>query len=186
MKQLENLPSYKDALDSFTAHGNHVVRYSCHESSGTWCDICIEQKLVKAAKSEEGLRRGRMRNSDSGHKCWVQTLNHFLDVNHFLEVAVKKCGSLHKDLAKTRMKRDPEVTAIRCFEENNSFDHNRGKNILVFFSPGFASTADDAVKAGRATEVGREMQIKLDGKSVTSTMEVNFKGQREEESPTLT
>ena len=31
MKQLENLPSYKDALESFTAHGKHVVRYSCHE-----------------------------------------------------------------------------------------------------------------------------------------------------------
>ena len=31
MKQLENLPSYKDALESFTTHGNHVFRYSCHE-----------------------------------------------------------------------------------------------------------------------------------------------------------
>ena len=27
------------------------------------------EKSAKAAKSEGGLSRGRMRNSDSGHKC---------------------------------------------------------------------------------------------------------------------
>ena len=37
------------------------------------------------------------------------------------------------------------------------------------------STADDAINAEKATEVGREMQIKLDRKSVTSTIEVNLK-----------
>ena len=31
--------------------------------SGTWCDICTEQTLMKAAKSEGGLSRGRKRNS---------------------------------------------------------------------------------------------------------------------------
>ena len=96
-KQLDNLPSYKDA----TTHGNHVVRYSCYEWSGTWCDSCIEQTLIKSAKSEGDLTRGRMRNSDSGHKCLVQILNHFSDVNHLMEVAVKKHDPLHKDLAKT-------------------------------------------------------------------------------------
>ena len=69
MKLLETLPEYKEIFERCTAHGNHVVRYSCHDWSGTWCDICIEQRLMKAAKSEGGLSRGRMRNSDSGHKC---------------------------------------------------------------------------------------------------------------------
>ena len=45
---------------------------------------------MKAARSEGGLSRGRMRNSDSGHKCWVQTLNHFADVNQHMEEGVKK------------------------------------------------------------------------------------------------
>ena len=45
--------------------------------------------------------------------------------------------------------------------------------LLVSFST-FTSTADDAVNAERAAEVGREMQINLDGKSVTSTMQVKF------------
>ena len=52
MKELETLPAYKDTLQRLTAHGNHVVRYSSHELSGTWCDICIEQTLMKAAKSQ--------------------------------------------------------------------------------------------------------------------------------------
>ena len=176
IKQLETLPGYKDTFESFTAHGNHVVRYSCHDWSGTWCDICIEQRLMKAAKSEGGLSRGRMKNSDSGHKCWVQTLNHFSDVNQRMEESVKKHGPLHKDLAKTRMKRDAETIglALKWFEENNHFDHDRDKQLLVSFSTGFTSTADDAVNAERAVEVEREMQIKLDGQSVTSTMEVKF------------
>ncbi len=75
---------------------------------------------------------------------------------------------LHKDLAKTRMKRDAEAIglAFKWFEENNPFDQDRDKKLLVSFSTGFTSTANDAVNAERAAEVGREMQTKLDGQSV--------------------
>ncbi|KAM6992309.1 uncharacterized protein LKV04_008361 [Tautogolabrus adspersus] len=177
MKQLKTVPGYKETLESITAHGNHVVRYSCHDWSGTWCDICIEQTLMKAAKSDGGLSRGRMRNSDSGHKCWVQTLNHFSDVNQCMEEGVKKHDPLHKDLSRTLMKRDTEAVelTLKWFEENNPFDQDRDKQLLVSFSTGFTSTAGDTVNAETAAEVGRVMQIKLDGQSVTSTMEVKFK-----------
>ena len=67
---------------------------------------------MKAAKSEGGLSRGRMRNSDSSHKCWVQTLSHFADVNQRMEEGVKKHCPLHRELAKTRMKRDAEAIAL--------------------------------------------------------------------------
>ena len=70
----ELLPGYKEI---FEQHGSLLS--PCW--SDTWCDISIEQTLMKAAKSEGGLSRGRMRNSDSSHKCWVQTLSHFADVN---------------------------------------------------------------------------------------------------------
>ena len=43
------------------------------------------------------------------------------------------------------------------------------------FSTGSTSTGDDSVNAERAAEVGMEMQIKLDGQSVTSTMDVKSK-----------
>ena len=38
------------------------------------------------------------------------------------------------------------------------------------FSTGFTSTGDDSVNAERAAEVGIEMEINLDGQSVTSTV----------------
>ncbi|TKS86210.1 hypothetical protein D9C73_020327 [Collichthys lucidus] len=158
MKQLETLPAYKETFKNFTAHGNHLVRYSSHDWSGTWCDICIEQILMKAAKSESGLSRGRMRNSDSCHRYWVLTLNHFSNVNQHMEEGVKKHGPLHTDLAKTQMKRDAETIelVLKWFEEINPFDQDRDKELLVSFSTGFTSTRDDPVNAQRTAEVGRE------------------------------
>ena len=111
MKQLESLPEYKEVFEKVAAYESHVVRYSGHERSGTWCDICIEQKLMKAAKSEGRLSRGRMSNSYSGHKCWVQALNHFAYVNQRMDEGMKKHRPLHKDLRGTRMKRDAEAIA---------------------------------------------------------------------------
>ena len=64
---------------------------------------------MKAAKSEGGLSICRMRNSDSSHKCWVQTLSHFADVNQRMEEGVKKHCPLHRELAKTR---DAEAIAL--------------------------------------------------------------------------
>jgi len=118
---------------------------------------------MKAAKSEGGLTRGRMRNSDSGHKCWIQTLNHFSYINDCMEEGIKKHRSLHKDLAKTRMKQDSEgiKLVLKWLEENNPFDLDQDKQLLISFSTGFTSTADDAVNAERAAAVGREMQINL-------------------------
>ena len=122
---------------------------------------------MKAAKSEGGLSRGRMRNSFSGHKCWVLTLSHFSDINQRLEEDVSKYAPLHTDLLKTQMKRDTEAVelALKWFEENMPFDNNRDKELLVSFSTGFTSTEGETVNAERAgmQMVGMEMQIKLDG-----------------------
>lgn len=177
MKEVENLPAYKSTLEHFTAHGNHVVRYSSHEWSGTWTDICIEQTLMKAAKSQGGLSRGRMRNSFSGHRCWVLTLSHFSYVNQQMEEDVIKHAPVHRDLAKSQMKRDAEAVELilKWFEENTPFDNDRDKDLLVSFSTGFTSTGDDSVNAERAAEVGMEMQIKLNGQPVTTTMDVKSK-----------
>ncbi len=179
MKQIESLPEYREVIEKCINDGSHVVRYSGHEWSGTWCDICIEQKLMKAAKSEGGLSRGRMRNSDSGHKCWVQTLDHFADVNHRMEESAKQHSLLHKDLGEARMKRDTEAIsrALTWFQENDPFDQDRDIKLLVSFSTGFTSTENYQVNAEKAAEIGREMHKKLDRKSVTSTMEVKFKVQ---------
>ena len=139
IKGLETVPAYRETLEHFTAHGNHIMRYSSHDWSGTWCDICIEQTLMKAAKSEGGLSRGRMRNSDSGHKCCVLkllTLSHLSNINRCMEADANTHAPLHRDLGKTQMKRDAVAVALalQWFEENNPFDHDQDKEMLVSFS----------------------------------------------------
>jgi len=76
------------------------------------------------------------------------------------------------------MKQDSEgIELVLKWLENNPFDLDRDKQLLISFSTGFTSTADDAVNSERAAAVGREMQINLDGKSATSSMQVKFKVQ---------
>ena len=78
------------------------------------------------------------------------------------------------------MKRDAEAVklALEWFDENNPFNYDRDKQLLVSFSSEFTSTAE--VNAERATEIQEirmQMQIKLDGQPVTSTMGVKLKVQ---------
>ena len=87
-----------------------------------------------------------------------------------MEEGIKKHIPLHKDLAKTMMKRDTEGIGLvlKWLEEYSPFDLDQDKQLLISFSTGSTSTADDEVNAERAAAVGREMQINLDGKSVIS------------------
>ena len=57
------------------------------------------------------------------------------------------------------------------------FSNDRGKELLVSFSTGFTSTGNNSVNTERTAEVGREMQIKLVGQSVTLTMDGKSKVQ---------
>jgi len=53
------------------------------------------------------------------------------------------------------MKRDAEAVALALtwLEENNPFDHDQAKQLLVSFATGFTSTTNDGVNAERAAEV---------------------------------
>ena len=66
------------------------------------------------------------------------------------------------------MKQDTEAIGfvLKWLKENNLFNLDRDKQLqlLASFSTVFTSIADDAVNAERAAEVGRVMQINLDGK----------------------
>ena len=46
-----------------------------------------------------------MRESDSGHKCWVQMLNHFADINQCMEEGVKKLSNPQRSCRNTNGKR---------------------------------------------------------------------------------
>ena len=108
-----------------------------------------------------------MENSDSGHKCWIQTLNHFSYINNCMEEGIKKQRLC------LWMKQDTEAIGLvhTWLEENNPFNLDCDKQFLVSFSTRFTSNTDDVVDTKRAAEVGREMQINLEGKSLASTMQ---------------
>lgn len=69
-----------------------------------------------------------------------------------------------KTLVKTRMKCDAEAAklAFKWFEENNPFDH-------VFLNRIYEHCRESTVA------VGRKMQLKLDGQSVTARTEVKLR-----------
>ena len=58
----------------------------------------------------------------------MQPLSHFADINQCIEEGVKKHCPLHKDLAKTQLKRDAKAVALALtwLEENtgNPFDYD--------------------------------------------------------------
>ena len=94
-----------------------------------------------------------------------------------MEEDVSKHFPVHRELAKTQMKRDAEAVelVLKWFEEIKPFDNDRNNELLMSFSTGFTSTADDSVNAERAAEVWMEMQTKLVGQSVTYSMDVKSK-----------
>ena len=73
VKEFETLPAYKETSELFAAHGNHVVHYSSHEWSGTWCDICIEQTLMKSVRLSCPLLPG---------SSWLQSVAPRLSVSN--------------------------------------------------------------------------------------------------------
>ena len=177
MQQRENSLAFQETLTKFSVYGNHAVRFSDHEWSGTWTDITIETTLMREAKSSGGLNRGRFRN-ESAHKSWVQTLNHFSFIHQELEGGMNKRGvPVHTDVTKAQIKKDDDAVnaIVGWLEEVNPFDATRDKKTLVSFSTGFSSTPDDLVNADRAEEVGSAMQVKMDGKTVMDTMETKNK-----------
>jgi len=76
-----------------------------------------------------------------------------------------------------QIKRDAKAVALALtgLEENNHFDHDRDKQLLVSFSAGFTSTANDEIIGERAAEVEREMQ-KLDNSNLNHGSEAQGKG----------
>ncbi len=89
-------------------------------------------------------------DADSSHPVILATSAGCKPSNTLLmsmEEGVKKHGPLHRDLAKTRMKRDTEAIALAL---RRIIHLTRIEtDLLVSFSTGFTSTANDAVNAER-------------------------------------
>ena len=81
-----------------------------------WTNMCIEQKVMRPSMSQGGPGRGRMKNSESGHRLWLETLNHMSTINFMMEKGEEEgdCGEKnnHKDLGSSRIKKDEEAVIL--------------------------------------------------------------------------
>ena len=161
-------------IQSFKSMGSHVVRYSSHESSGIWSDLCIEQTLLRSSKSDGGLSGGRFRNGESAHRCWVQTLSHMSLINRLSQKAkTEEAQFIHRDLAVAQRSADEKAITLinNWLEEMQPFDGSHSEDTLISFSTGFFSKDNDGINPEKALEVGKNIQVKLDGKIPTATIE---------------
>ena len=166
MKHLETSLEYKETIESFTAPWE-----PCCSLFLPWMVWHLVWHLDWAEIDEGGqvrrwVEQRRVRKSDSFHKCWVQTFNHFSYI-----IQQRPCQNMDEASHWSHQ------TCPSMVRGKQSLWSYHDKQLLVSFSTRFTTTADDAVNAERVAKVRREMQIKLDRQSVTSTMEVKFKVQ---------
>ena len=90
---------FRDTIANYKDCGENVVRYTDHVWSGIWTDLCIEQTYMRSSKSQGGPDRGRMKNSESGHRLWLETLNHMTNINQVLESNADEEGTDYRGQA---------------------------------------------------------------------------------------
>ena len=157
-------------IESFKMTGIHVARYSSHEWLGVWSNLCIEQTLMRTLKSNGGLSGGCFCNGESSHRSWVQTLSHLYLINRLSETVAST--ATHQDLALAQRLVDEKAMALvnSWLEEMEPFDKINAQNILTSFSTGFISKDGDGINHEKALELGRELQVQIDGNIPTATL----------------
>ena len=175
MSYEEGSVEQSEIIRSFKTNRSHVVRYSSHEWSGIWTDLCIEQTLMRTSKSNGGLSGGRFRNGESAHRCWVQTLSHMSLINRLSQQV--KSQNIHRDLATAQRLADEKAVMVvnNWFNEMQPFDDARDANVLISFSTGFFSRGNDGINPEKTLEIGNQIQAKLDGHVPTTKIEKKFK-----------
>ena len=159
LKYEEGSVEQRAIIESFNSTGSHVVRYSSHEWSGIWRDLCIEQTLMRTSKSNGGLSGGRFRNGESAHSCWVQTLSHVSLINRLSQKVASTSKNIHRGLALAQRLADEKAIGLvdNWLKEMQPFDGSNAENILISFSTGFISKNDDGINSEKAREVGRKI-----------------------------
>ena len=130
---------------------------------------------MNSLKSEGGVTGGRCRSTESGFRLFVQTLTHLAAIHEQIELFKQPPRKFaHHDLARAQMK--AEAAAVKrvaaAFNDINPMDPARDSDVLYAFSTGLCSSSDDGINAENAVEVGCALQVKLDGKTATSKMEL--------------
>ena len=105
---------------------------------------------MRTSKSNGGLSGGRFRNSESAHRCWVQTLSQLSLINRLQETVGST--AIHRDLALAQRLADEKAIALvnSRLEEMEPFGKINAQNILISFSTGFISKDGDVINPEKA------------------------------------
>jgi len=152
-------------------NGLHVVRLSDRFWAGLSTDLFIEQVLMKSIKSTGGLTRGRGMD-ETQRLIWLLSSPQCAEINHAMQELTTVSYSTsdqHKDLSKTRQKRDiTDTTKLISFLSTRSpFAHDT--NLLCIDSGIYA---DSDVTADTAKCVGDKI---IKGMIEKSVQEFAFK-----------
>ena len=124
-----------------------------------------------------------MKNSESGHRLWLETLNHMTNINQVLESNADEEGTKdkhdnHKDLGASWRKRDLEAIIIigQWFDFRKPFDNSRDPKLLLSFATGYVSNEEsDSINPEKFMTVGQRMNKSLNNKPFCMSMEVKNK-----------
>ena len=141
----------------------------------------LERSLHRAnidedsSKSNSGFSGGRFRNDESAHRCWVQTLSYLSLINHLSETVAST--ATNRDLALAQRLADEKAIALvnSWLSEMEPFDKINAQNIPISFSTGFISKDGDGINPEKAPELGRKLQVQLDGHIPIATLERKLK-----------
>lgn len=166
---LQKFIEYDGQIKAFyLTQNDHTVKYSTDEWAGVWSDMSIEQTLMRYCKSQGGLSGGRLR-SESAQKVWLLTLTVFSAIHQTLEERQHPGAKDydHADLGNSRMKDDYEkvVKLVEWFKTTDLLNTDAEK--LVSFVTGEVNT-DGRVNCHMASDIGKDMQLALDGGTFVS------------------
>ena len=123
-----------------------------------------------------------MKNSESGHRLWLETLNHMTKINQVLESNADEEDTEdkhdnYKVLRASRRKHNTEaIVIIGCWFDLNPFHTSRDPKLLVSFATGYVSNAErDSINPEKFMTVGQKMNKTLDNKPFCTSMEVKNK-----------
>ena len=97
------------------AEGRHTVKRSLSKLSAVWTDLCIEQELMRSAKTQGGLIGREM--SESSQNLWTLTVNStaliYEAITHLTNTKTLEYYE-NKELGTARIKKDCEDRDAIC------------------------------------------------------------------------
>ena len=140
--------------------------------------------LMRSIKSSGGIAGGRIRNQQSAHKMWTETLDHMSTINQQLAAIqsshnkAQSKAAVHVDLLKSSIEKDYKAfkKALVWFKDNADFGESDSQMILISYSTGLISSKEeDEINPDEFESVSQKIQTGLDKHNFTDKISLKSK-----------